>query len=152
MGRVHVVDDTAAAPIAVPPAAVQSAVDAVESALARLDVPRDAQLSLVFTDDTALADANRRYRGVPGPTDVLSFAADPRAVDPGGPPYLGDVLISVQRAQSQADELGHPLTSELRLLAVHGLLHLLGFDDETEDGAEAMEAAERRLGVRDEEA
>jgi probable rRNA maturation factor len=84
-------------------------------------------LTVVLTDDEQLQQLNRDYLGIDSPTDVLSFPAaetDPET----GMPYLGDVLISVPRAESQARAAGHPLQSEVQLLVVHGVLHLLGFD------------------------
>ncbi len=87
----------------------------------------DADLSIILTDDTRLHDLNLNYRGVDAPTDVLSFPAS--ETDPEtGARYLGDILISVPRAQAQAEATGHPLEAELQLLVVHGVLHLLGHD------------------------
>ena len=88
---------------------------------------QDGELSIVLTDDARLQELNRDYLGIDAPTDVLSFPAsetDPQT----GARYIGDILISVPRAQSQADAAGHTLESELQLLVVHGVLHLLGHD------------------------
>jgi len=87
----------------------------------------ECDLSIVLTDDARLQQLNRDYLGIDAPTDVLSFPAsetDPQT----GARYIGDILISMPRAQSQADAAGHPLESEVQLLAVHGVLHLLGHD------------------------
>ena len=95
--------------------------------------PVGADLSLVLTDDAQLRQLNRQYLGIDSPTDVLSFPAG--ETDPETDLiYLGDVLISYQRAQVQAAAGGHPVEDELQLLVVHGVLHLLGFDhaEETE--------------------
>ena len=79
-----------------------------------------------MTDDTRLHELNRDYLGVDAPTDVLSFPAS--ETDPEtGARYIGDILISVPRP-AQADAAGHPLESEVQLLVVHGVLHLLGHD------------------------
>ena len=121
---------------------------ALEAAMARLDVAPEAEVSLVLTGDATLQDLNRAHRHVDEPTDVLSFAADPADWTPGEPPYLGDILISVPQAAAGGRATGHPLADELRLLAVHGLLHLLGHDDETDAGAAEMERLEVELGVR----
>jgi probable rRNA maturation factor len=87
----------------------------------------EADLCIVLTDDEQLRQLNSQFLGVDAPTDVLSFPDG--EVDPDtGLPYLGDVLICVPRAQAQATAGGHPLTSELQLLVVHGVLHLLGHD------------------------
>lgn len=85
------------------------------------------ELSIVLTDDDRLQELNRDYLGIDAPTDVLSFPAsetDPQT----GARYIGDILISVPRARSQAEAGGHPVESELQLLVVHGMLHLLGYD------------------------
>jgi probable rRNA maturation factor len=84
-------------------------------------------LTIVLTDDQHLHELNLEYLGVDSPTDVLSFPSSER--DPQtGARYLGDVLISVPRAEIQARSAGHPLESEVQLLVVHGVLHLLGYD------------------------
>jgi probable rRNA maturation factor len=87
----------------------------------------DGDLTIVLTDDAQLHQLNREYLGVDAATDVLSFPAtetDPET----GAPYLGDVLLSIPRAEVQAKNAGHPLDAELQLLVVHGVLHLLGYD------------------------
>ena len=81
---------------------------------------------------------NRDYRGLDKPTDVLSFAQD-------DPALLGDIVISIETATRQADAARWLLGSELALLGVHGFLHLLGYDDETEDGAAEMERLTREV-------
>lgn len=111
-------------------------------------MPPEAELALVLADDTHLQALNRTYRGQDRPTDVLSFPADRADAVPGEPPYLGDILISVAYAGRSAAAAGHDLDAELRLLAVHGLLHLLGHEDESEDGAQTMARLEVELGVR----
>jgi probable rRNA maturation factor len=91
-----------------------------------------AEVTLVITDDEAVATLNRQYRAMEGPTDVLSFPAQeptPGFVSaPEADAYLGDILIALPFTRRQAAELGRPLAAELRLLAVHGVLHLLGYD------------------------
>ena len=87
----------------------------------------DGDLTIVLTDDGQLRGLNRNYLDIDAPTDVLSFPAsetDPETARR----YLGDILISVQRAGEQASAAGHPLDAEVQLLTVHGTLHLLGFD------------------------
>jgi probable rRNA maturation factor len=86
-----------------------------------------ADLSIILTDDARLHELNLNYLGVDAPTDVLSFPASETDPDTGTR-YLGDILISVPRAQAQAEAAGHPLESEVQLLVVHGVLHLLGHD------------------------
>lgn len=98
----------------------------------------EAELSVVLCDDPFIQDLNRAWRKVDAPTDVLSFPQD-------DPVTLGDVVISVDTAARQAAEQGHPLARELRVLLVHGLLHLLGHDHHTPAEAARMRAEEERL-------
>ena len=90
---------------------------------------------------------NRSYRGRDYATDVLSFAADPDAHPaPRTPhPALGDLVIANGVARRQAREAGHSFQTELRVLALHGLLHLLGYDHESSDDHRRMKRAESRL-------
>jgi len=89
--------------------------------------PGPFNITIVLTDDSRLQTLNRDYLGVDAPTDVLSFPAD--ETDPEtGRKYLGDLLLSVPRAEQQARAAGHPLEAEMQLLVVHGVLHLLGHD------------------------
>jgi len=95
----------------------------------------DGDLSIVLTDDAQLHELNREYLGIDAPTDVLSFPAS--ETDPEtGRHYLGDILISIPRAATQAQTAGHALEAEAQLLTIHGTLHLLGYDH-----AEAEEKA-----------
>ena len=87
----------------------------------------ESDLSIVLTDNTRLHELNLNYLGVDSPTDVLSFPAFETDPETGGR-YIGDILISIPRAQEQANTAGHPLESEVQLLVVHGVLHLLGHD------------------------
>lgn len=111
-----------------------------ESANAALEFtrnPRPAGLSIMITDDTQLQSLNYQFLGIDAPTDVLSFPAE--EIDPDtGHPYLGDILISLPRAQSQAEAAGHPLEAEMCLLVVHGILHLVGYDHADEEQKTAM--------------
>ncbi|MBV6449495.1 MAG: Endoribonuclease YbeY [Anaerolineales bacterium] len=100
---------------------------AARAALAHQKQSSDADLSIVLTDNARLRRLNRDYLGIDAPTDVLSFPAS--ELDPvTGSPYLGDILISIPRARAQAKAAGHALESEVQLLVVHGVLHLLGHD------------------------
>ena len=100
---------------------------AAQAALEHESESLESELSIVLTDDARLQELNRDYLGIDAPTDVLSFPAS--ETDPEtGARYIGDILISVPRAQSQADAAGHALDSEVQLLVVHGVLHLLGHD------------------------
>lgn len=102
----------------------------------------DGELTLVITGDEEVAALNLQYRGVDGPTDVLSFPAqDPTPGFVSAPEmaaYLGDILIALPFTKRQAAGLGRPLRDELRLLAVHGALHLLGYDHAEPEQEAAM--------------
>lgn len=107
----------------------------------------EAQVSVLLTDDATMAELNRTYRGREGPTDVLSFSQREGEDDPAGVELLGDVVISVERATAQAEAYGHSVAREMGFLAVHGLLHLLGYDHERPaEEAEMMAETERILG------
>jgi len=113
--------------------------------LSQEGVEEEAELSLIITDDEAVRELNRRFRGVDAPTDVLAFgmeAEEPFVSAPESPPYLGDVVISYQRALAQAEELGHAVAEELKLLVIHGILHLLGYDHQEETAARKMREKE----------
>jgi probable rRNA maturation factor len=100
---------------------------AAHAALEHEHESQEAELSIVLTDNEHLQELNLNYLGIDAPTDVLSFPAS--ETDPeSGARYIGDILISIPRAQSQADVAGHPLEAEVQLLVVHGVLHLLGHD------------------------
>ena len=110
----------------------------VEGAAAALDV--SGEVALVLTNDRAVRPLNARYRGKDKATDVLSFPGE------GGETGLGDVLISVETAARNAKGLGRTLLQELDVLALHGFLHVLGYDHETDDGT--MDRLELRLRRR----
>jgi probable rRNA maturation factor len=103
--------------------------------------PSASSLTVRLTDDTEMRALNRRYRGQDRTTDVLSFAGE---ATPEGS-HLGDLVISLPVARRQAHEAGHPLERELRELALHGVLHCLGHDHETDEG----EMAALELSLRE---
>jgi probable rRNA maturation factor len=110
----------------------------------------DSELSVILTDDARLHELNLKYLGVDAPTDVLSFPAS--ETDPEtGARYIGDILISVPRARTQAEAAGHSLEAEVQLLVVHGVLHLIGHDHaEAEEKARMWKAQAEileRLGL-----
>ena len=98
------------------------------------------EVSLVLAGDRLLHRLNRDYRKKDRPTDVLSFPGE------GGEAGLGDIVISVETAERNARGLGRTLAQELDVLALHGFLHVLGHDHETDDGS--MDRLERRLRKR----
>lgn len=91
---------------------------------------KNAELSILFTNDAKIRGLNYNYRDKDQPTDVLSFPQDEDAVDEDGRRILGDVVISVQTADRQARDHELTLEQELMLLTIHGVLHLLGHDHE----------------------
>ena len=97
------------------------------------------QVTVLVTGSRELHDLNLRFRGQDKPTDVLSFPAVEGSADGGS----GDIAISAEVAKASAAQLGHSLTEELKILILHGVLHLAGYDHET-DGGE-MERHEARL-------
>jgi len=109
----------------------------IRKALALAEVSPDNDLSLIFTNDEEIQRLNREYLEIDAPTDVLSFTMDFDNPETGAP-YLGDIVISVPTAARQAEDGGHPLIEEIKLLAVHGILHLLGHDHSEPDEKAAM--------------
>lgn len=101
-------------------------------------------VSVALVSDRTVRRLNREYAGIDAATDVLSFPAGGPAI---GVPLLGDVVIAAGVARRQARAAGHPVSHEVRLLALHGLLHLLGYDHHTDHGTMArLEARLRRKG------
>jgi len=101
-----------------------------------------AEMTIVVTDDNAVAALNAQYRGTHAPTDVLSFPAEIPVTEPDAPTYLGDLVIAYPYAKAQAEREKHPLDASLSLLVVHGTLHLLGFDHDTPTNKATMWAAQ----------
>jgi probable rRNA maturation factor len=99
------------------------------------------EVSVLLTSDEAIKKLNRQFRGKNKATDVLSFPAEP-----GPEKMAGDLAISVATARRQAAEQGHALAVEIKVLMLHGLLHLAGYDHETDDGE--MARLERKLRAR----
>jgi len=134
-----------------------------EAVLLDEGVPGDAELSMLFIDEAAMSDLNKRFLGRDGPTDVLAFPIDEepveggRSPDSGGtgpgdtseptdmPTVLGDVVICPAVAHRNAPDHAGSYDDEVALLVVHGLLHLLGMDHEDDEEAEAMEEREQAL-------
>lgn len=105
------------------------------------------EVSIAFVDDTSMTQLNKRFRGKAKTTDVLTFPADDSYNEPSatGRP-LGDIVISVDQARRQAADEKHSLATEVRYLVLHGVLHALGYDHETDDGEmNALEVEVRSL-------
>jgi probable rRNA maturation factor len=116
----------------------------------------DAELAVMLTDDAGIRTLNGNWRGVDTPTNVLSFPAlqpDGGRREDDAPRMLGDIAIAYQTMRREADDEQKPFDHHLSHLAVHGFLHLIGYDHETDDDAEAMETLEQeilaQLGIAD---
>lgn len=124
---------------------------AAETALQHQSATQPVEMTIVLTNDDQVHQLNKQFREIDAPTDVLAFPAGYTDPD-SGDLYLGDVVVSYPRAQAQADASGHPVESELTLLVVHGVLHLLGLDHDGVENQEKMWTAQGEildlLGVR----
>ncbi len=106
-----------------------------------------AEVGLVLTGEEEIRQLNHQFRGIDEPTDVLAFPleGDPAFPSPDGQRHLGEVFISLPRARDQARAYRHPLKRELALLVAHGLLHLLGYDDQQPRAKRRMFREQARL-------
>ncbi len=114
---------------------------------ARAAVGLDGEVHVLLTDDATLRRLNRKFRGKDKATDVLSFPASVTTVffgDSDGPELAGDLAISLETAARQAKRFGHSLRDEVRVLLLHGTLHLAGFDHEVDGGEMAAREGELR--------
>lgn len=115
------------------------------------NVGENSELSVTFVTNDRIQEINRDYRDKDRPTDVISFAMEELGEGEiplvGGdmPRVLGDIIISLAKAREQADEYGHSFIRELGFLAVHGFLHLLGYDHETEEDEKKMFSRQKDL-------
>ena len=111
-------------------------------------VERDCSVSLSFVDDERIRELNLEWRGVDAPTDVLSFeleGPDDPDLSPDACAELGDIVLASPYVCAQAASFGTSVADETRLLFVHGMLHLLGYDHEDDEEAAAMQAAEEDI-------
>jgi probable rRNA maturation factor len=134
--------------------AVNDDVSAAAAALAAALKITASEACVALSSDAEVERLNAAYRGKKAPTNVLSFPAAPEhAACRGETRFLGDLVLASETLSREAAELGIPVKHHLQHLVVHGLLHLLGYDHETDDEAEAMEALEvrilARLGIAD---
>lgn len=145
MTETEVEDESWSAALPEAEAVVQKA---AQAALSACDAGEKTNLTILLTSDEAVRDLNARFRGKDRPTNVLSFPAAESAR-----PHLGDLALAYGVCAAEAEAQGKPLAHHLMHLTVHGVLHLLGYDHESEADAEAMEALERTilgtLGVPD---
>ena len=121
-------------------------------AVTKIKLARGAEVSLLLCDDARIREINRAWRGLDKPTNVLSFPAAPRAMLAKSP-AVGDIAIAHETVAREALEEGKTFRDHYMHMVVHGFLHLLGYDHETDAEAEEMEALEvsvlQQLGVAD---
>ncbi|TXJ23235.1 MAG: rRNA maturation RNase YbeY [Afipia sp.] len=130
---------------------------AIETAAAMVDADTaDAEVAVMLTDDAGIRTLNKNWRGIDKPTNVLSFPAlqpERAPTDDDAPRMLGDIAIAYETTRHEADTEHKPFEHHLSHLAVHGFLHLIGYDHENDDDAEIMEGLERdilaQLGIPD---
>ena len=133
----------------------------INGALDFIECPYEAEVNVLFTDNETIREINRENRDIDAPTDVLSFPmgeySEPGVFDTleeeqpeffhpdTGELLLGDIVISVERVMSQAEEFGHSTERELGFLLAHSILHLCGFDHMEEEERLVMEEKQRRI-------
>lgn len=103
------------------------------------------EVSITLVTDKTIRELNQQYRGIDSATDVLAFAMQEGEFKEITPDLLGDVIISAETAQRQAEEAGHSLQQELGILLIHGLLHLAGYDHMADEEAACMQEKEKEL-------
>jgi probable rRNA maturation factor len=129
--------------------------DALVQRTTKATLPQDEKRSvhILFTDDAAMREINKEWRGLDKSTNVLSFPAAPQPVPKGEVAHLGDLVLAWETVSSEATNQGKTTANHISHLIVHGLLHLQGFDHEIEQEAEAMEVREiailAGLGIAD---
>lgn len=118
----------------------------------QFELPSNTEVSIALVDNIRIQELNREYRGIDTPTDVLSFAfnegqmaGDILFTNGSDKHILGDIIISLECAFSQAEEYGHSFKRELGFLTVHGMLHLLGYDHQTPDERVEMERLQEEI-------
>ena len=126
--------------------------DAIEASLDFEQFNNATEVSVTFTDNEGIHELNKKFRGVDRPTDVLSFPLFDYEGTSEEPPIdemrgmLGDIVLSLEQAQLQAESFGHSFEREVAFLTVHSMLHLLGYDHETgEEDEEDMRMRQRKI-------
>ena len=129
--------------------------DLLQFAASYLELAEPIEMSVTFMDNAAIQEINRDYRGKDAPTDVISFALEetgegevPVVFEEGASPFpreLGDLMISVERAKEQAEEYGHSFERELGFLALHGFLHINGYDHMTPEDEKEMFTLQKEI-------
>lgn len=128
---------------------------AIKASLSYMDFPEDVEISVMFTDNEGIHALNLEHRGIDRPTDVLSFPmfeydeegniVSDEQLEEGEPLPLGDIVISLEQAELQAEEYGHSSKREVGFLTVHSMLHLFGYDHMTEEDEEEMFSYQREI-------
>lgn len=123
----------------------------INFAAKKQNVEQHSEVSVTFVSNERIQEINREYRDKDKPTDVISFAMEElgegemELVGTDMPRVLGDIIISIPKAIEQAEEYGHPFIRELGFLAVHGFLHLLGYDHMTEEEEKEMFTLQKEI-------
>jgi probable rRNA maturation factor len=118
--------------------------DTAQKALAALGKSPDQDIQIIIADDESLQNLNNEFMGIDAPTDVLTFPLDFDNPE-SGTVYLGDIIISYPQAERQAQQAGHQTLEEIKLLIVHGILHLLGHDHAEPEEKEKMWSLQNSL-------
>ncbi|HMF25521.1 MAG TPA: rRNA maturation RNase YbeY [Pseudolabrys sp.] len=128
------------------PLAKKTVRDAIREAASTLSTT-EGEVGIVLTDDSAIAKLNRDWRGIDKPTNVLSFPASGHKAGDGGR-LLGDIIIAYETLKRECDDENRIFLHHLAHLTVHGFLHLVGYDHQTDPQATQMERLERRIMIR----
>lgn len=115
----------------------------IKEILEKLNQDKNTEISITFTNNEEVHHLNKEYRNIDRPTDVLSFPFDNSFNLPVK--MLGDIIISLEKAESQSEEYGHSFKREISFLIVHGILHLLGYDHHTPEEEKEMFGLQKEL-------
>lgn len=117
----------------------------LQNSLKELGLHPDCELTLAFINDSEMEDLHKKWMDLPGTTDVMSFPMDELKPNDPEPGILGDIVISPVVARAQAERAGHSFEHEVKILAAHGLLHLLGYDHQELEEERVMFALQENL-------
>ena len=117
----------------------------LQNSLKELGLHPDCELTLAFINDSEMEDLHKKWMDLPGTTDVMSFPMDELKPNDPEPGILGDIVISPVVARAQAERAGHSFEHEVKILAAHGLLHLLGYDHQELEDERVMFALQEEL-------
>lgn len=117
----------------------------LEFSIKELGLHQDCELTLAFINDTEMEELHKKWLDLPGTTDVMSFPMDELRPNDPEPGILGDIVISPVVARVQAEKAGHSFEHEVKILAAHGLLHLIGYDHQEAEAEKIMFALQEDL-------